>query len=145
MPAPVHVHRPAYELGEDVEVDVGEALDIEAALARRVRTESFQQPRVSFGESTDQVDGDVAAAGCKARERGVAFVPARVAIVVDAEADDARPPQHRRLPGDLREERAKGSCVVAAAGVRDRLHERLDIRARGLRHVTAGPISKVSA
>jgi hypothetical protein len=42
MLAAVDFHRPGYQLTEDVEVDVGEALDVEAALARLVRPESFE-------------------------------------------------------------------------------------------------------
>ena len=42
MLAAVDFHRPGYQLTEDVEVDVGEALDVEAALARLVRPELLQ-------------------------------------------------------------------------------------------------------
>ena len=38
----VHVNRPCYDPAEDVEVYVGEAPDVETALARLVRPETFE-------------------------------------------------------------------------------------------------------
>ena len=53
--------------------------------------------------------------------------PLLVAVVVGAEADDAGPPEDGRLAGHLGEERAQRARVGAAALIRDRVEERLDV------------------
>src|SRR5918995_4080181 len=85
------------ELPQGVVVDVAEALDVQAPLAGRDGAEALDERGVLALEVTGQVDDGGLLAGCEARERGVPFVAALVAVVVAAEADDAAAPHGGRL------------------------------------------------
>src|SRR5262249_51749236 len=96
------------------------------------QTKPFNERGIPVLEAADEVHDEVALAWREPHERRRAFMTARVAVAVDAEPDDARAPQHRRLAGDIPEQPTQGTGVVAASRVRDSVQERLDVGLRRL-------------
>ncbi len=127
--AAVDPHRAVDQRAQHVEIDVGEALEVEASLAGLVRPQPRDQLGVPVLEPARQVQDEVRLAGRETDERRVAFVPAGVPVVVAAEPDDAGAPHHRRLPGDIGQQRADGDGVRSPGLVLDRGEERRDIGA----------------
>ena len=112
---------PRHDPLEDLEVDVVEVLEIDAADAGGVRPE----PRQVGGVGPDAVHQVDRRRGLARRERGrrrVALSAARVAVVV-APVADGRALQPRRLTGRAVHEREQRLGVAAAPLGRHRVHE----------------------
>ena len=82
-----------------------------------VRAEPSQHTRVAVLEASDQVDREVRPTRRKSSQRRVALVATRVAVVVRAETDDARPPHCRWLTSDLLHNGAEPAGILASLWV----------------------------
>src|SRR6187549_298573 len=109
------------EFAKHASVNVVELLDIEATHAALVLAELSHQRLVRQGGP--EIDDERGRARREAREARLAFVAARVAVVIAAESDDRRAPHLRRFPGDLAHHREQLVAVLALDLVLDLVDE----------------------
>src|SRR5687767_5396202 len=101
---------------EDCLVHVGQALDIEAALAGPVPAELVHE-RLMAREIRGQVEDELAGARREADPAHLAAMSAFILIAVAAEANDGRSPHRRRKAADPLHHRAQLPAVLAALRV----------------------------
>lgn len=106
-------HGLRHQCFEDIEVDVGQALDVQTGLGGLVLAELGKQGFLPV-EAGDDVDGELGLPDCEAAKRCVAFVAGRLFVVVAAEPDDAGPPHRGFFIGDSPHQGDQAMCVCAA-------------------------------
>ena len=119
------LYRVADELFERGEVDVGEALDVEAAHSDTMLAEFFKQLLVPLAAGHD-VDGQVLFARRKAGLEPVAFAAAGTSAEVCSEANDAAGPKLGLGLGDLPHDGQELQAVVALLIIGNSAEEPLD-------------------
>jgi hypothetical protein len=106
----------ADQLGQHGFIDVGQLVDVEAAGARLVLSQTLEE-RSRLRRIRQPVERQAGFAGRKPHRCSAPFAPGGVLIVHPAESDDRRTPHLRFLTRQLRHEAAKAHALLAAHGV----------------------------
>src|SRR5262245_15136548 len=85
------------ELRENLQVDVGERLDVHASLPELVLAERCEEP-CSTGCRIQTINADITLSRREPHEARVSFTTAFVPVVIASEADNTRAPHLRRMP-----------------------------------------------
>src|SRR5690349_8029221 len=123
-------HRAGDQHLQHLQVDVGQALDVETDLAKLVRSQLVQQDVPTF-EVVRNVNDQLSAPRGERGQRGIAFVAAVVLVVVAAKPDDARPPHPGFLPGHSAHQGKQSVRILALLLVRNGSNMALDTDFRG--------------
>src|SRR6478736_3028308 len=104
---------------QHVRIDVREPLQVDAGLRRGLVLAQLCQQLLLRRRIARYIDADAVGAGREPGQAHVALSSAVVPVVVAAEADDARAPHARLLPGDRGHELRQGLAILAAGFVAD--------------------------
>ena len=118
-------YRSGYQRFQDLQIDVGQAPDVDTYLPGLVLSQ-FGQQAVTTLEVRRDVHNQITSPHGEPRERGIAFVTTGVLVVIAPEADDARPPHSRFLLDNSSHESDQSPGIIPLLLVRDGRNVALD-------------------
>src|SRR4030095_5161165 len=111
-------YRSGYQRLQDLQIDVGQAPDVDTYLPSLVLSQLGQQDVTTFEVRRD-VNNQLTSPRGKPSESGIAFVTTRVLVMVAPESDDAWPPHPWFLPGNSSHESNQSLGVIPLLLVRN--------------------------
>jgi hypothetical protein len=123
-------YRSGDQLLQDLQIDVGQAPDVDTYLPSPVLSQLGQQDVPAFEDRRD-VNNQLPSPRGKRRESGIAFVTAGVLVMVAPESNDGWPPHPWFLLGNSSHENNQTPGVIPLLLVRNRSDVTLDTDVRG--------------
>src|SRR5688572_23999833 len=123
-------YRLGYQLLQDLQIDVGQAPDVDTHLPSLVVSQLGQQVVPTF-EFWRDVNNQLPSPRGKPSESGIAFVTACVLVMVAPESNDAWPPHPWFVPGNFPHENNQAPGVIPLLLVRHSSDVTFDTDFRG--------------